>query len=100
MTAALRGSLVVAAMAAAMPLTAHAQADNSNSFTAPDVVVVAWATRTEAGSPWRWRRDEPRKRDALHVPRESLTAAELGLLYGADFAHGAGTEGPVPVPAP
>jgi hypothetical protein len=90
--------LVVVATLVAVPAIARAQADNSNSFTAPDVPAVARVVRGDA--PWlRWLRDEPRRRDT-HVPREGLTAAELGLLYGTDFAFGPGAEGPVPVGSP
>ena len=85
---------------AAMPLEALAQADNSNSITTQERVVMASVARSDGSPLFRWLRDDSRRRDTLHVGREGLTAAELGILYGVDFTFGAGAEGPVPVPAP
>ena len=85
---------------AAMPLVAQAQADNSNSITGQERVVVASIARSDGSPLWRWLRDDARRRDTQHVGREGLTAAELGMLYGVDFTFGAGAEGPAPVPSP
>ena len=99
MTLRLARAVWVAAITA-VPVGAHAQADNSNSITGQERVVVASVSRGDASPLWRWLRDDARRRDTQHVGREGLTAAELGLLYGGDFALGAGAEGPMPVPAP
>lgn len=84
----------------AAPSAALAQADNSNSLTAQDRVVVASVARGDMPSILRRWLDDRRPRDTHHAGREGLTAAEVGLLYGGEFAFGAGAEGPVPVPAP
>ena len=96
---------VTAVVLAAMPLVALAQADNSNAITGSDRMVVASVARNDPLPAVRGPRDEPRRRQGIrmagiHVAHEGLTAAELGLLYGTDFAFGAGAEGPVPVPSP
>jgi hypothetical protein len=84
----------------AAPSVALAQADNSNSLTAQDRVVVASVERGDMPSILRRWFEDRRPRDTHHAGREGLTAAEIGLLYGGEFAFGAGAEGPVPVPAP
>ena len=91
---------MLAAAAAASPSLAHAQADNSNSLTGSERASVAVIARAGTPSLLRWLREESWRRDPMHVAREGLSAAELGLLYGTEFAFGAGTEGPVPVQAP
>lgn len=89
-------SLAVVSLA---PRTAAAQADNSNSILEMDRVrVVASADDTRKALP-RWLRDDPRRRERSHVFAEGLTAAELGLLYGGEFAIGEAGDWPA-LPSP
>jgi len=92
-------AIAALAVGALAPGHAAAQADNSNALIEPDgarsVVLVADATRALP----RWLRDEPRRRDRAHAFAEGLTAAELGLLYGSEFATGANADWPA-LPAP
>ena len=90
------GSLAFAALA---PQTAAAQADNSNAILAWDRVLVVATVDDAARTLPRWLRDDPRRRDRLHVVAEGLTAAELGLLYGSEFGVGEAAEWPA-LPSP
>jgi len=85
------GALAFVALA---PRTAAAQADNSNAILGVDRVIVAANTNDAARTLPRWLRDDPRRRDRLHVFAEGLTAAELGLLYGGEFGVGEAAEWP------
>ena len=90
------GSLAFAALA---PRTAAAQADNSNAIVEWDRVLVVAGVNDAARTLPRWLRDDPRRRERLHVFAEGLTAAELGLLYGGEFSVGATADWPA-LPSP
>ncbi|HEY8241844.1 MAG TPA: hypothetical protein VII68_00165 [Casimicrobiaceae bacterium] len=77
------------AFAALAPRTVAAQADNSNAILEPDRVRVVATAEDTMRAPPRWLRDEPRRRERMHVFAEGLTDAELGLLYGVEFSVGA-----------
>jgi hypothetical protein len=86
----MRAALAIATLLALAltPGRASAQADNTNSLTDPDRARPAVSAPETARSPTRAVRDEPRRRERMHVLAEGLTAAELGLLYGSEFATG------------
>jgi hypothetical protein len=83
------------------PQAAFAQADNSNSITEPErshAVVTASFSEASRALP-RWLRDDARRRERPHALGDGLTSAELGLLYGTEFATGATADWPA-TPSP
>lgn len=85
----------------AAPQAAFAQADNSNSITEPErsrAVATPTATESSRALP-RWLRDEARRRERPHALGDGLTSAELGMLYGTEFATGATADWPA-APSP
>jgi hypothetical protein len=92
-------SIIAFALAAGVAGPAFAQADNSNSVTEPERVLVALASpETTRWTIARWWRDDARRREPTARHAEGLTAAELGILYGASFASGSdeAPAGPAP----
>jgi hypothetical protein len=90
------GSLALVALA---PRTAAAQADNSNAIVEFERARVVATVDDAARALTRWLRDDPPRRERLHVFAEGLTAAELGLLYGGEFGVGEAAEWPA-LPTP